>query len=485
MPVSPVWIKAMRKFRHPKIGLSGRVMVLTTAFILLASVMVYVPSIAYFRLQYLNAKIAGAQIASLAVEAAENNTLPIHLEQELLENADVLAVALRRDSARFLMLARKLPNEIDAHFDLRNVGPLKAITDAYMAMFSKEGRIIRAMNAPAHGGGDIIDIVMYERPLREAMMEYSWSVIRVTLLISAITATLIYFSLHLMMVGPIRRLTAGMVGFRKHPEDVSHQIKPSGRKDEIGVAERELSQMQAALRQALRQKERLAELGGAVSRINHDLRNILANVQLVSGRFSDVKDPTVRRLTPSLIRSVGRAIDLCTDTLNYGGAREKPPRRLRFELSPLVTEIGAEICFPADNSIRWINAVPDGLEVDADPDHVFRIVQNLGRNAAQAMEASGSVRVEAFRTGSIVTIDVIDTGPGIPAALSAKLFEPFAATASQGGSGLGLCIARDLTRAHGGDLRLLRTGSGGSIFRIEIPDANAIANDNLNRREKA
>lgn len=474
----------MLEFPRPKIGLSGRLMVLTVAFILLSSVMIYVPSIAYFRLQYLNNKIAGAQIASLAVEGAQNNTLPVYLEAELLANADVLAVALRRDSARFLMLAGDLPDTIDAHFDLRDVGPFEAIADAFTTLMAGDGRHIRAMNAPVHGGGDIIDIVMRERPLRHAMIDYSWNVAGLSLVISFTTAALIYFTLHFMMVRPIRMLTQSMVGFRKHPEDTRHEIRPSKRLDEIGVAEREMAGMQIAVRQSLKQKARLAELGTAVSKINHDLRNILANVQMVSDRLLSVDDPNVRRLTPSLIGSVGRAIDLCTDTLTYGGAREKPPRRLFFELAPLISEIGTGICQPPHGNISWLNLIPADLEIDADPDHIFRIVQNIGRNAVQAMNGHGTVRIDASRDGKMVVIDVADDGPGLSQPARDHLFQPFAGSTSEGGSGLGLTIARDLTRAHGGDLRLLHTGPDGTAFRIEIPDSHIIAAGNVNLHAK-
>ncbi len=449
-------------------------MVLTIAFVLLSSIMIYVPSIAYFRLQYLNSKIAGAQIASLAVEAAQDNTLPVYLEAELLTNADVLAVALRRDSVRFLLLAGDLPANIDAHFDLRNVGPLDAMIDAFTTLRVGDHRYIRVMNAPVHGGGDIIDIVMRERQLRQAMIDYSWNVAGLALLISFITASLIYFTLHFMMVRPIRVLTESMVGFRKNPEDTRHEIRPSDRQDEIGLAERELAGMQAAVRQSLKQKARLAQLGTAVSKINHDLRNILANVQMVSDRLLKVDDPNVRRLTPSLIGSVGRAIDLCTDTLTYGGAREKSPRRLLFKFSPLLDEIGASICQPPYAHIHWLNAVSPDLEIDADPDHIFRIVQNLGRNSAQAMNDFGTIRIEAARSGKMVSIDVIDDGPGLSEMAREHLFEPFAGSTSKGGSGLGLSIARDLTNAHGGDLRLLHSGPNGTAFRVEIPDSDVM-----------
>lgn len=460
-------------------GLSTRLMALTIGFVLLAEVLIYVPSISFFRLQYLDSKIASAQLASLAVEASQDNILSPVLEAELLTNAGVMAVALRRDSVRYLMLAIALPDHVDGNYDLRETTPLSAVYDAFTALFSGKDRIIRVLNMPPHAGGDIIDIVVREAPLRQAMIDYSWNVLGISMVISLITAGLIYISLHLMLVGPMRHITASMAVFRQHPEDVSLAIIPSARADEVGIAERELAEMQSVIRASLRQKAHLAELGAAVSKINHDLRNILASAQLVSDRLSALDDPAVRRLTPGLIQSLRRAIDLCTSTLGHGRAGERPPRRLCFELAPLIDEIGAAVCLPPHAGVLWVNAVPDGFDIDADPDHIFRIVQNLGRNAVQALGAAGLVRIEAHRAGKTVNIDVIDNGPGVSLAARGGMFEPFACSTSDGGAGLGLSISRELSRAHGGDLRLLRTGNGGTVFRIEIPDQGASANDNL------
>lgn len=468
----------MKRFSRLRIGLSGRLMIFTIAFVLLAEVLIYVPSISQFRLQYLENRLSGAQIASLAVEASPGNSLSGLLEQELLANAGVLAVALLRNDARYLMLSGELPDEVDAHFDLRKTTPLSAILDAFRTLVASDGRAIRVLSDPGHGGGAIIDILMLEAPLQQAMLEYSRNILGLSLFISLITATLIYVSLHLLLVGPIRAITASMTRFRQNPQAPDAIIARSARSDEVGVAERELAQMQGVVRQALQQKNHLAELGGAVSKINHDLRNILAHAQLVSDRLSSLDDPTVRQLAPSLIQSVGRAIDLCTETLNYSSADERPPRRLRFELSPLIDEIGATLGIAPDHAIRWINAVPAILEVDADPDHIFRIIQNLGRNAVQAMGPTGEVRIEARRDGTVVSIDVIDTGPGVPVEARQDLFKAFSGSIQEGGTGLGLAIARELSRAHGGELQLLRTGAKGTAFRIEIPDSEISANDN-------
>lgn len=451
------------------IGLSGRLMILTIGFVLLSEVLIYVPSIARFRLQFLESHITRAQIATLAVEASPDNSVPQMLESELLENAGVLAVALRRNDARYLMLGGALPEPVDTQFDLRNVSAYAAVRDALATMLQGTPRRIRVISAPDGARGDIIDMVMLEAPLRTAMYEYSRNILALSLVISIITAGLIYITLHWLLIRPIRALTHSMVRFRTAPEDTENIIIPSQRSDEVGTAETELAAMQQVVRQALQQKKHLTELGGAVSRISHDLRNILAHAQLVSDRLSALKDPTVRQLTPGLIQSIGRAIDLCTDTLSYSRADSHPPRRISFALAPLIDEIGHALALPDSAEIDWHNAVPAELEIDADPDHIFRIVHNLGRNAAQAIQKAGYIRVSAEQRGDCVIIDVADNGPGIAAEARAHLFEPFAGTLKQGGTGLGLTIARELTLAHGGELQLVETDSHGTLFRIEIP----------------
>ena len=328
------------------IGLSGRLMILTIGFVLLSEVLIYVPSIARFRLQFLESHITRAQIATLAVEASPDNSVPQMLESELLENAGVLTVALRRNDARYLMLGGALSEPVDAKFDLRNVSAYTAARDALATMTQRSPRRIREISAPDNARSGIIDMVMLETPLRTAMYEYSRNILALSLIISIITAGMIYIALHWLLVRPIRTITHSMVRFRTKPEDVGNTIIPSQRSDEIGTAETELAAMQQVVRQSLQQKKHLAELGGAVSRISHDLRNILAHAQLVSDRLSALKDPTVRQLTPGLIQSVGRAIDLCTDTLSYGRADSSPPRRISFELAPLIEEIGHALAIP-------------------------------------------------------------------------------------------------------------------------------------------
>jgi signal transduction histidine kinase len=273
----------------------------------------------------------------------------------------------------------------------------------------------------------------------------------------------------------MRRITTAMLEFRSNPEDFSRIVAASNRRDEIGIAERELAAMQRDIYASLQQKARLAALGAAVAKIQHDLRNILSSAQLASDRLSAVADPVVQRLAPRLVASIDHAVALATNTLRYGRAEETPPERRRFHVKPLIDEAAESALASAREPVAFINETDPLLEIDADSEQLFRIVLNLLRNAAQALEKTENpqITVSAGREARHVRIDIADNGPGVPGALRERLFQPFATSARPGGSGLGLAISRDLARAHGGDISLVSSNEKGSRFRIDIPDREA------------
>jgi len=251
---------------------------------------------------------------------------------------------------------------------------------------------------------------------------------------------------------------------------------PSGRADEIGTAEQELATMQAELASMLQQKNRLAALGLAVSKINHDLRNLLGSAQLISDRLASLPDPGVQRFAPKLMRALERAIAFCQSTLSYGRLQEPPPERRPILLEPLVDEVHETLGLGPDAPVRWISAVERGLVVEADYDQLFRILLNLARNALQALESRAArdpgrdqIRITGRREGAVVVIEVSDTGPGFSERAQAHLFEAFQGSTRTGGAGLGLAIAAELVRAHGGEIRLVE-GTIGATLRLTIPD---------------
>jgi signal transduction histidine kinase len=454
-------------------GLSAKLLLLTILFVMMAEVLVFVPSVSNFRRQWLMERLAAAQIASLAAEAAPGGQLPSMLRDELLDSAKVKAIAVKRADARVLVIQMDMPTEINAAYDLRNPSWLTLIADALMVYVAPDDRVIRVVGEPGFHEDETIDVVMEEGPLKAAMLNYGLDILGLSILISIITAALVYLALNALLVRPMTRITWNMVRFAEQPEDRTRIITPSSRRDEIGTAERELSAMQQELSEMLSQKTRLASLGLAVSKISHDLRNMLSSAQLLSDRLRAVKDPTVQRLVPKLIASLDRAIRLCVQTLDFGQAQEPPPRRRRFALAPLVKEVGDSLGLPRER-IGWRLDIEDRLEVDADRDQLYRILSNLCRNAVQALESevgrSGEIMVMARREGAVAIIDVADTGPGVPEKAQERLFQAFQSVARKGGSGLGLAIAADLVQAHGGNITLVRN-EGGATFRVTIPDA--------------
>ena len=453
-------------------GLSAKLLLLTILFVMLAEVLVFVPSVSNFRRQWLMERLQAAQIASLAAEAAPGGQLPPMLRDELLERAQVKAIAVKRAASRSLIIEMDMPDEIDASYDLRDASWMKLITDALMVYVMPDDRVIRVIGDPGFHQGESIEVVMGEAPLKAAMIRYGLDILGLSILISIITAALVYLTLDALLVKPMTKLTWNIVRFSERPEDPTRVIEPSDRRDEIGTAERELSAMQKELAETLSQKTRLAALGLAVSKISHDLRNMLSSAQLLSDRLITVKDPTVQRLVPKLLASLDRAIRLCAQTLNYGQAQETPPRRKQFKLLPLVTEVGDSLGLPRQR-IAWIIEVQPVLEVDADRDQLYRVLTNLCRNAVQALESEGEtdgeIAVLGRREGAVTVIEVADSGPGVPEKARTHLFAAFQGSVRKGGTGLGLAIAHELVQAHGGQIALI-DNEGGATFRVTIPD---------------
>jgi signal transduction histidine kinase len=452
-------------------GLSARLVVLTITFVMLAEVLIYVPSISRFRRDYLEQKIDAAYQATLVVQAAPDGNVAPDLARELLDYVGVRSIGLKMASVSALMLGEPDPG-VDASFDLSDESILALIGDAFATLRAAEGRIIRVSGMPHGEGGTMVDLTLDEAPLRDAMVDYSGRILLLSVIISVFTAGLVFLALQRMMVRPVQRMTENLIDFRENPEDVTRGIEVTGRRDEIGIAQRELVEMERGLREALRQRTRLAAVGAAVSKISHDLRNILSTAALVSDRLSTSEDPQVRRQAPVVLAAIDRAVKLCQDTLRFARAEEPDLRFSRFELAPLVDEVAEALTDGPGGGVTWGNDVDAAVVVRADRDQMFRVLLNLARNAAEAMaEKGGDLRFSASRSEACTVIDVTDNGPGVPVRVQDHLFEAF----SEGsrGTGLGLAIARELMRAHGGDLVLAETGPGGTRFRITLPDRDA------------
>lgn len=469
-------------------GLPAKLLFLTIAFVLLAEVLIFVPSIANFRVKWLQDRLQAAHIASLAVDVAEGGRVPQQLRQQLLRTAGVQAISIKTDTQRRLILPASEPLVIDAAFDVNPISDdtilgrlgrqIGLIGNALYVFMAPPDRMLRVYGTPPGADAAMqIDVILKERALCEAMARYAFNILILSIIISVIAAAMVFVALTRLLVDPMMRIADNMVSFAAAPEDPNRIIEPSGRRDEIGVTERELARMQTLLAQAFKEKNRLAELGLAVSKINHDLRNMLSSAQLISDRLGMLPDPTVQRFAPKLIASLDRAINFCNDTLKFGRAAEAPPRRDVFAVDLLLQEVADGLDLPRDD-VGWELDVAPSVTADADREHLHRVLNNICRNAIDALEArkvaDARIRVSARRDGTVTRLVVADNGPGVPEKARQNMFRAFQGNARPGGTGLGLAISAELIRAHGGAINLLDTDDG-AAFEIVLPDRRPLA----------
>ncbi|MBT5242290.1 MAG: HAMP domain-containing histidine kinase [Rhodospirillaceae bacterium] len=446
-------------------GLSARLLWLTVAFIMLCEVFIFAPSIARFRVQYLEMKLDAAHLTLTALEAAD--MVDPELQRRLLNQAGVLGMTVIRPGMPARTLGPDMPSRIPLLFDLRDDMPLTLIADALSCLIQPKDMVIGATGWSPSDPTVLVEVILPEAPLRRALIDYGLRIFLLSLLISVVTAALVYLSIQWLAVRPMRRLTANMISFQDSPQDGDRVMRPGGRRDEVGIAERALADMQTQLRTALTQKERLVGVGTAVTKVSHDLKNILATAMLESDRLDQSDDPEVRRITSGLVKAIDRAIHLCTKTLRF--AKEGPPRveRSDIEMTSFLGEIKAGLA-PVLESCEMVVSVPPNCYAHADPDLLRRAIENLVRNAAEAGATELTITVEPESGGLCVV--VTDNGPGLPAKALEHLFVPFSGSARSGGSGLGLPISRESIRAQGGDMVLRQSSEAGAVFEIRLPN---------------
>lgn len=457
-------------------SLSGRFLLLTIIFVMLAEVLIFVPSVARFRFDYLTERLERSQIASLSLLASNDEMISTELEAELLYNADVLNITLRRNSVRQLVLSSPMPSAVDESFDLRNDSGPELIRDAFESLFIGGNRILRVIGEPVKRGGELIEITLQETPMRRAMIEYGRNILVLSFVISLFTAMLLFGAVRRFMVRPIERLVRHIRYFQDAPEDARAIIQPTANVSELYDAETALHGMETQLNQSLRQKERLAALGGAVSKISHDLRNILTTTQLLADRMEASNDPAVQRNAPKLVDSLSRAVNLCESTLTFGKAEEQAPEISYFPLGLLLEDVvESELLAVEGGNIEITMDAPEGMRIEADEEQIFRVVSNLVRNGRQVLssrEETGKIHVSGSEEDDAYTITVRDNGPGVPERAIENMFKPFEGSVRAGGSGLGLAISAELVKGHGGTLELVENSADGASFKVSLPKSN-------------
>lgn len=468
--------RTRRRFFWPG-GLSARLLILTILFVASAGALALPPALAAFEEQWLLDRVRAAELATIAPDVAPDRVVSEALAAQLLEGAGVQRVAIQTEGMRRLVLQGPKLERAPYLVDLRDQAPVSWLAAPFQTLLGGgEGRMVRVIAEPRIRKADFIEIVAPDAVLKQELTRYLWQLLLVMAFVAMVAGILVYLSLAFFLVRPMQRITHAMERFRADPDDPASHLEPSGRRDEIGRAEVELDLMQADLRVALNSRARLAALGEAVAKINHDLRNMLTSAQIASERLAASRDPKVAQALPRLERALDRAVKLATDVLVYGKTQEAPPDIGALAFAPAL-EMAAEEARLSPEGVRLATEIDPADQVTADPDHLHRIVANLLRNAREAIEAqegrtaSGVVTVSLTQAEGATLIRFSDNGPGVSKRAQEKIFQPFAGSSRPGGAGLGLAIARELAQGHGGDLVLASTGDQGSVFELRLPGA--------------
>jgi signal transduction histidine kinase len=450
-------------------SLTARLLLLAAGFVVLTEAIVFLPTIATFRQEWLKERFDTGELAALASPVVGNTNFSIASANELVRAADIKSVVAITPGGNKALIGA-VPSGTMRAINLEQQTFGGAIFDAVGTVFAPDGRLLAITYRPRSNAAIKLEIIVAEAPLKAALLRETGRVFIYSMLLALAIGMLVYAALADGFVRPMRRLTRAITRFRAAPEDASRNLVASGRNDEIGEAEVAFIDMQDTVRQSFLQRERLAQLGLAVSKISHDLRHSLGSAQLVSERLAQVDDPVVRVTAPRLERALERAIGLAESTLQFGKAQEAPPTPELLYLSDALDEAASE-ALNGLYGVTWVCDVAETTDCEVDPDHLHRILSNLIRNAGQAIltaRKSGTITASAQVRGGFVDLDLTDTGPGLPRSVAANLFAPFAGSGLSGGTGLGLAIARDLARMNGGDIALVSTNDAGTCFRVTL-----------------
>lgn len=461
----------LRHLQFDLIGrsLSARVLWLTVGIIMLVEVVILVPSLGRERQNWLLEHARLAELAAMASMEARADGNAMAAQNALLKLSGAQAVTLTLPDGRTVRLPPAGGRTPDGRVSLGSETLLQSSWRAQLAVLGLSGTRLEVLTPSPKQFGVTLDIVLDGTALAAHLRRYAVHLTMLSVIVALMTGLMVFAALDRMLVRPMQIITASITGFRQNPEQAArHDLAWLARRpdDEIAHAARELKLMQDELHAALWRNARLAALGISVAKISHDLRNILSSALLVTDRLPQNTDPAAERAARTLISAVERAAQLVCRTVDF--AREGPPALVRsaVALRELVDEAaqGLQGEAPAPDVV---NLVPNALVLALDRMQIYRVLANLMRNAAEA--GAGRITLCARETAAVTRIELRDDGPGLPAQAQARLFKPFTGVGRSGGTGLGLAIARDLVRAHGGELSLAETGPCGTAFVIELP----------------
>lgn len=450
--------------------LSGKLLLMTILFVMIAEVLIFIPSSAVFRHNWLQERAEYAGLLTLAIEGVPNFQGTEMLSAQFMQDTGVSMVAQKREGRSQLVLGMPPTSDRMIVADLRTVNRFVNFRETGRAFFGNGEGYIRILSNPTVQGVDALEVLVPQAALKQALLDYCHNILLWSFAISILTGLMIYAALSRMIVRPIQNLASGLAAFREDPRKRIGNGDQITRQDEIGQLEHEFIDMKEGVRTAFEQQERLATLGMAMAKINHDLRNVLTSAQLISDRLADDKEERVAKMGARLVRAVERGVKLCEATLSFSQSVEERPVPNPVHIAALITEVAGDV-MAEEGHVKFSNEIPTDMQVMADPDQLYRVFHNLFRNAVQAMTDSEekNLTVSAMAMDDKACIDIEDTGPGLPKTAQDNLFKAFTSSARKGGTGLGLTISRELARINKGNLVLQKTDENGTVFGVSLP----------------
>ena len=456
----------------PRRSLSWRVMWFTLAAMVAVELLLFLPAMQRERQKWLEGRLLAAQIAVQALPSAPGQPLPIvgperAAREELLRLAGVLSVRLQEPGRPMVTLAPVGQIHAPALLDMRSESAWARLWATLSALTRSGDRLLLVVAPSPKRPQAVLSVVLREGELDDHLKEAAATVALHGLSVAIPTGILVHVTLLVLLVRPMRRLTQSIAAFRADPERTPPLEEPRAAqetRDEMVLAQRELAAMQRELRAALWRNARLAALGAALARVSHDLRGILTPALLTAERLQGNTDPALRRIGDSIARTVERATELVRNTLEFAGEVPAAPRE-RVALRDLVQEVAEEVR-TRHPLLQVPVRVDAGLAAHGDRASLRRALANLIRNAAEA--GARRVQVSAAAEGELAVVTLEDDGPGLPEVVRSSLFQPFVTSGKKGGTGLGLAITRDLVRAQGGEIGLVRSTAEGSVFRLAL-----------------
>ncbi|MEM7071035.1 MAG: HAMP domain-containing sensor histidine kinase [Pseudomonadota bacterium] len=458
------------------IGISTRLLIISLILVMIGGISIAVPSMLRFVNHWGIDQIEAAHAQLIFIKNINHRdnqgVVPFDLAQDIFKNGRYKSIVAKEiiegEEIRTIVLGKPLHAIYHFDFEHQNFTDI-AFKTAHMIAFGKHDDVMQFSSFDEIGDENVkITAQVHVGVFLEAFYRYINSFLILLALLALIVAIGMFCFAHFMLIIPIQRLSKIMGVFEKMGENASVIVPQSKRRDEIGELESNFHKLQTSFVSINRRQRKLAMLGGAIARVNHDLRSIFATAHFLTQTLEQSSDKKVRQLAPTITSSLNRAVDLCASTLEYVHTPEPKVRRETVNLKALFREL--EMYF-FDQARVKLDMQQNHVMLKCDEQLLYRVFMNLITNAVKAeaknitIKISSTILDEKDKKSTII-MDVIDDGHGIDPEIAQHIFEPFVSKNSAGG--LGLAIAKELINLMEGDIWLKSSDKTGSCFRIEL-----------------